>query len=299
MKLLLTILVLVTFLGVTTPYFLTKANLVTLVDNMALEVVALSGYTLLLAGGFFDLSTDGVVGLSGIVGGILMNAGIPWPLAFCTAMLLAGGIGTLNGMVIVKLKIDGLIATLTTWWICIGISLGITGAVTQYGFPDSFQLIGQARFLGFRLAVLYAAIAVAITSIVLHWTPIGAHIYASGDNRQAAQLMGIKTVKLGIGMYVLMGLLAGFIGLVMAARMNAATTMAVDGMTLRVIAASVIGGANLRGGKGSVIGGLLGLCILHILSNSIIQLGISPYWQKAVLGGALLTAVLVKNRRKR
>ena len=205
----------------------------------------------------------------------------------------------LNGIIVARIKINGLIATLTTWWICVGISLGMTGAVTLYGFPKGFQLLGQAHFLDFRCLVIYAVVAVAISSVVLHWTSIGAHIYVSGDNRQAANLMGINTTGLGIATYTLVGLLAGFIGLMTAARMNAATTMAVDGMTLRVIAAAVIGGANLKGGRGSVIGGLLGLCIMHILSNSIIQLGVSPYWQKTVLGGALLVAVLTKQLRFR
>jgi ribose transport system permease protein len=137
-----------------------------------------------------------------------------------------------------------------------------------------------------------------VLSIVLHLTKFGAHLYASGDNAQASEMMGINTHRLGVEVYILLGLLSGFIGLMMTSRLNAASPMAVDGMALRVIAASVIGGANLSGGEGSIIGGLLGLVLMSILSNATIQLGLSPYWQKAVLGGILLLAVILEAIRR-
>lgn len=286
--------VLILILSQTTQYFFSRDNLVVLVDNMALEVIALSGYTLLLIGGYFDLSVDGIVSLTGITAGLLMVSGVQWGVAVLIAMIFALGIGLFNGFIVAKVKINGLIATLTTWWICVGISMGLTKALSPYGFPEAFQALGQSRLLGFRSVVLYAIVAVVILSIVLHYTKIGSHIYVSGDNRQSAELMGIETTRLGIGMYVLVAGLSGFIGLMVASRLNAASPIAVDGMALRVIAAAVIGGANLSGGKGTIIGGLLGLLLMHILGNAIIQLGVSPYFQKAVIGGVLLLAVLIE-----
>lgn len=285
---------LIILLSLTTPYFLTKDNLVVLVDNMALEAVALSGFTLLLISGHFDLSIDGIVALTGIVAGMLMNRGMFWPIAIFIAMLLSTALGIVNGLVVVKARINGLIATLTTWWICVGLSLGMTKAIAPYNFPKEFLFLGQARIEGLRFLVVYAIIAVAVLSFVLHFTPLGVHIYATGGNAQATEQMGINTVKLGIWMYVLVGILSGFIGLMTAARLNAASPVAVDGMALRVIAAIVIGGVKLSGGEGTIIGGLLGLLLMHILGNSIIQLGISPYWQKVMLGGILLVAVLTE-----
>lgn len=292
---------LVVILSLSTPYFLTKSNLIVMVDNMALEAVALSGYTLLLVGGYFDLSIDGVVALCGIVFGLLVTHGMNWVLAMFLAISLSIAIGMFNGIIVSKVHINGLIATLTTWWICIGFSLGMTKAISPFNFPAAFQLLGQSRVLGFRSLVVYAAIAVIIFSIILHFTRIGSHIYVSGDNRQSAELMGINTTRLGIGLYTLVGFLAGFIGLMTASRLNASSPQAVDGMALKVIAAIVIGGGNLSGGKGTVIGGLLGLLLMGILGNAIVQLGVSPYWQKAILGGILLSAVLTEkiNLRKR
>jgi len=286
--------VFISILSVSTPYFLTRDNLVVIIDNMSLEMIALSGYTLLLVGGYFDLSIDGIVAVTGVVAGLLMVNGIHWLLAVSIALGVATLVGVINGLVVVKLKINGLIATLTTWWICSGVALGLTKALSPYGFPDIFQSLGQSRLFGFRSMVFYAIVVVIILSIVLHFTKIGSHIYVSGDNKQSAEMMGIKTVNLGVGMYILMAVLSGFIGIFIASRLNAASPVAVDGMALKVIAATVIGGANLSGGKGSIIGGLLGLLLMHVLGNAIIQLGVSPYWQKVMLGGILLLAVLLE-----
>jgi|WetSurSiteA1Bulk_404760.scaffolds.fasta_scaffold04921_2 ribose transport system permease protein len=294
----------IVLLAMTTPYFMSKGNLITLIDNMAIEAIVLSGYTLLLIGGHFDLSTDGVVALSGISAGLLMNSGVSWYIAVGVAMLVAAFIGLVNGIVVIKANINGLIATLTTWWICIGVGLGMTKGLSPHSFPDIFQTIGQTRVLGFRITVIYAVIAIIVISVILHLTRTGAHIYTSGDNSQSSALMGIEVDRLGIGAYLLVALLAGFVGVVLSSRMNASSIGVVDGMTLRIIAAAVIGGCSLSGGKGSVIGGILGLLLMSILGNAIIQWGISPYWQKAVLGGILLTAALSERlnfvrRRKR
>ncbi len=185
-----------------------------------------------------------------------------------------------------------------TWFLCIGVTFGLTKAISPYGFPEAFQWLGQSRVVGVRTFVIYAIIIAVVLSVILHMTKFGAHIYASGDNPDASEMMGINTRRLGMEVYILLGLLSGFIGLMMTSRLNAASPMAVDGMALRVIAASVIGGANLTGGEGSIIGGLLGLVLMSILSNATIQLGVSPYWQKAVLGGILLMAVVVEYFRR-
>lgn len=283
---------LIVALSFSTPYFLTKDNLIVLVDNMALEAVCLSGYTLLLISGHFDLSVDGIVALTGVVAGMLMNRGIYWPIAAFIALLVSFCFGAINAWAVIKARINGLIATLTTWWVCVGFSLGLTKAMSPYNFPEQFLIFGQARLLGLRFLVVYAVIAVVLLSLILHFTPIGVHIYATGGNEDATSMMGINTVKLGMKLYILLGLLAGFIGLMTAARLNAASPVAVDGMTLRIIAAIVIGGGKLSGGEGTIVGGLLGLVLMHILSNAVIQFGISPYWQKALLGAILLAAVL-------
>ena len=284
--------ILIVVLKITTPYFLTRDNVIVLINNIALEAIILSGYTLLLIAGYFDLSVDGIVALTGVTAGLLITNGVVWPLAIVLAMCVAVIVGIVNGLVVVKIGINGLIATLTTWWVCIGITMGMTRAIPPFGFPEAFQVIGQTKFLGIRSAAFFAVVILIVLSIILHFHKTGAHIYAIGDNKQSSIMMGINATGLGIKLYILVAILAGFIGILLASRNNAASPMAVDGMVLRVIAAIVIGGGNLSGGKGTIIGGLLGLSIMAILSNAIIQWGISPYWQKAVLGSILLVAVL-------
>lgn len=276
------------------PNFFTKDNFIVIIDNMALEAIVLSGYTLLLIGGHFDLSTDGVASLTGIIFGLLATHKMAWPIAVLIAMAFALGVGIVNGIVVSKLHVNGLIATLTTWWICLGVGLGLTKAIAPYNFPDAFQLLGQARVFGLRISVVYALLIVPFLVLILHRHIIGAHIYVSGDNPTAAEMMGINTTKLGIQLYALVAFLAGFVGIMTASRLNAASPVAVDGMTLRIIAAIVIGGVTLSGGTGTIVGGLLGLSLMHILGNAAIQLGVSPYWQKAILGAILLAAVLTE-----
>lgn len=293
--------IVMTVLAFATRYFWTRANLVVIIDNMTLEIVILTGYTLLLVGGYFDLSVDGIAAISGVVLGLLINNGTNWVIAIFAGLLLGIGIGLFNGVVVAKFKVNGLIATLTTWWICIGFSLGMTKAISPYNFPDAFQTLAQTRVFGFRVLIIYAILAIVVLSVILHFTRTGSHIYVSGDNKQSAELMGIDTVKLGIILYTLVGLLAGFVGIMMASRLDAASPSTVDGMTLRVIAAIVIGGGSLSGGKGNIIAGVLGLLLMHVLSNAVIHLGVSPYFQKAVLGSVLLMAVLAEKinfRRK-
>jgi len=278
--------------GMLTPNFLSKANLTIIIDHLSLEAIALAGYTLLLVSGNFDLSTDGVVALTGVLAGLMMVNGVHWIIAVGISIACAGMIGLFNGYIVSKIGVNGLIATLTTWWICIGITYGLTKAIAPFGFSDTFQLLGQSRILGFRSTVFYALIITGVLSVILHKTKLGAHLYLSGDNKKASEMMGINSTNLGMGMYALVGLLAGFIGIMITSRLDAASPSAVDGMVLRVIAAAVIGGASLSGGKGTIIGGVLGLLLMGILSNAVIQLGISPYWQKAILGSILLFAVL-------
>lgn len=284
--------ILVVALSIASPYFLTKANLVVMVNNIALEVIILSGYALLVIGGHFDLSVDGIVALSGVIAGLLLVRGVWWVLAIGVSLLVASSVGFINGVIVAKLKINGFIATLTTWWICIGCSLGMTKAVPPYGFPKEFQLLGQSNIFGFKSFVFCAIIVACVLSFVLHMTPTGVHLYASGDSPKSCERIGINISLLGIKMYTLLGFLSGFVGLLLASRLNAASPIAVDGMALRIIAALVIGGVGLSGGSGTIIGGLFGLLIMHIFNNAVVQLGISPFWSKTVLGLILLVAVL-------
>ena len=278
-------------LAVASRQFRTTANLVVLIDNLALEAIALCALSYLLIGGLFDLSMDGVAALSGVVAGEIMAAGIN-PLWGIMAGLITGvAFGMMNGVAVNVWRLNPLMVTLATWWIAIGVTLGITKALSPFGFPEWFQALGQTRVLGLRVFVFYALVIVGAYSFVLRHTVTGRHIYAIGGNRRAAELCGVHSERLGVGLYLQTGLLAALIGLIMCARLNAAAPQVVDGMGLRVIAAAVIGGCSLSGGRGSIMAGLLGLVLMTVLSNGAVLLHVSPYWQKALIGGVLLIAI--------
>ena len=284
--------VFVLFAWLFVPHFTSALNLNALVTNMAFEMLALGPLALLLIGGFFDLSLDGIVALTGIVAGMLMSSGVH-PLVACgIALAVAGCFGTLNGWGVSRWGLNPLVLTMATWWIASGAATGVSSGITPYGFPDLFQALGQSQVLGVRVTVIYGIIAVVAFQFILAKTKFGARVYMTGDNPEASRMMGIGTDNITLALYVTSGLMAGLIGLVMASRLNAGSANAVDGMTLRVIAASVIGGCALSGGRGNIINGLLGLTLMSMFANSATLLGVSAYWQKAIIGSVLLVSIL-------
>lgn len=276
------------------PAFVSMPNVRVLLSGVALESIAMAGMTMLLVAQLFDLSLDGVVAVSGVVAGLLMqDHGVEPAMAIAVSLSIGMTVGLMNGVLVMYVGINPLIVTLAVWWMMIGMSYGLTHAISPYGFPESFQQIGQAKVLGFRIFVLYAVVIVTTLAVILAHTRVGRHIYIIGGNAEAGEAFGVHTRRLGVGLFILMGFLSAFIGVVLAARLNAGTPNAVDGMAMRVVAAAVIGGCGLKGGKGNIVAGLLGLTLLGMLGNATVLLGISPYWQKLLMGLVLLVALIL------
>lgn len=278
--------------GAYNPDFLRADNFRVIFDNMSLEAIAMVGTVFLLAAGRFDLSIDGVANLSGITAGlVLTNWGVHWIVAVFVGLGTGLLVGVVNGVLIERFDLNPLITTLGTWWMTTGIALGLTKGYTPYNFPQGFNNLGQATVGSVLIEVWYAVAIVAVAGVILAFTRFGYHVYATGGDRDASRLNGIKVVGIGIILYAVSGLLSGVVGTIFAARLASAPATAFDGLALNVIAAAVIGGASLSGGRGSILGALLGLLLLNMLSNAAIYVGISPYWEKAISGGVLLIAV--------
>ena len=274
------------------PDFVAPDNLRVIAENMALEAIVMVGAVFLLAAGRFDLSVDGSATVSGVVAGlVLTNTGLPWAIGLLAGLGVGLAIGIANGILIEVGGLDPLMTTLGMWWLSVGIALGATQGYSPYGFPEGFSRLGQARVGGMLVFVWYAVAIVAVGAVVLAFTRFGWQTYATGGDREASRLNGVKVVRIGIVLYAASGLLAGIAGTIFAARLGTATSQAFDGLALNVIAAAVIGGAALGGGRGSVVGGLLGLLLLNMLGNAAIFVGLSPYWQKAISDVVLLVAV--------
>lgn len=280
-------------LGMTalSPYFLTIPNFRVMIVGMAMETIVLAAMVFLLVGGMFDLSVDGVVNMTGVVAGALLVQGVPIVLAIPLALLAGGLVGLINGVAVTRLKMNALMTTLGTWWVAQGIAFGITQGISSHSFPKDFIAVGMAAPLGFTMPLWYMIVLVPLAIFVLAKTRFGYHVYATGGNREAARLHGVKVNRVTIISFILVALAAGLTGVIYAARLNAAVPQAVNGLNLRVIAGAVIGGCALTGGEGNIVGAFLGLLFMTMLTNASIILGISPYWQISVLGVVVLVAV--------
>lgn len=274
------------------PNFFRAETFRVIIDNMAPGALLVPVAVMLLAAGRFDLSSDGAAVLGGVTAGLAMSDwNLPTGVAVLLGLSIGGAVGLINGIAIEYFDMNPLITTLATWWITAGLAMGFTKGQSPGRFPDAFEAIGRTRVLGVLPAVWYAVTVVIVATVVFNMMRAGRHILATGGDRDAARLNGIRIREIGLYLYLLSGLAAAFVGIVFAARLGSASASAFDGLTLEVIAGAVIGGAALTGGRGSVIGGLLGLFLLKSLASAAVFLGISPFWQRAITGCVLLIAV--------
>jgi len=277
------------------PYFLYAgngfANFKVMFVSMAMDTIVLATMVMLLIGGMFDLSVDGVVNMAGVITGAMLVSGAGIWLAVAVGIASALVVGLANGIAVTRLKMNPLMTTLGTWWVSQGLAFGITQGISSHSFPQAFIDLGYSAPLGVTMPIWYAGVLVAVAIWVLAKTKFGYHIYATGGNREGARLHGVKVDRVTIICFVLVALASALAGIVYAARLNAAVPQTVNGLNLRVIAGAVIGGCSLNGGEGSITGALLGLFFMTMLTNASIMLNISPYWQMCTLGVVVLVAV--------
>jgi ribose/xylose/arabinose/galactoside ABC-type transport system permease subunit len=282
-----------------TPYFLTPSNFNVMLVGMAMETIVLAAMVILLVGGMFDLSVDGVVNMSGVLTGALLTRGVDMWLSIPAGVAAALVIGLINGISVTKMRMNPLMTTLGTWWIAQGIAYGITQGISSHTFSSKFIALGMANPLSLTMPLWYMLVLVPLAIWVLAKTRFGYHVYATGGNREGARLHGVKVDRITIVSFVLVALASALAGIIYAARLNAAVPQAVNGLNLRVIAGAVIGGCSLAGGEGNLIGALLGLLFMTMLVNASIILAISPYWQISVLGVVVVVAVAADALAKR
>jgi ribose transport system permease protein len=278
--------------GIAQPSFLSWSNFSSLFNNMALPAIVLVPNVFLLGAGRFDLSPDGVSALSGVVSGeILIHTGLGTAGGIVAGLAVGVAIGVVNGVLVERTGLNPLIVTLGTWWIAAGTALGVTKGTDVVEFPNAFQNIGGATVGGMLITTWYAVPVLVLGALVLSFTRFGAHTLGTGGNREAARLNGIRVRRIGIGLYAASALASAFAGVMFAGRLDSATSNPFTGLALQVIAAAVIGGSSLYGGRGTVLGALFGLLLLNLISDSTIYLGISTYWEQTITGAVLLVAV--------
>lgn len=274
------------------PYsFCSWNNFNAILRNLAFEGILSLGMMLLLVGGMFDLSVGAMASMIGVIAGWLMKeAGWTVPAAIVAALAVAAAGGMLNGFFVAKMRVNALITTLGTMGIFQGIALLIGGPGITF-LPESFSRFGQSELLGIQAPVwLLAAMAIAAHLLLTH-TRFFRQYYYVGSNAKAAQLSGIPVQRLQILAFTMMGLIAGTAGIVYASRIATATATVGMGAELQAIAAVILGGASLSGGKGTVWGAMMGVFFMALVKNVLIISRVSSEWQGIVLGAVLVLAV--------
>ena len=271
--------------------FPTFANFAAIARNLALDGIMATGMMLMMIGGCFDLSIGGMFSMAGVITGWLMKeAGLPVPLAVVIGLAVATFGGWMNGLIVAKVKVNALIATLGTMGIFRGLSVLLGGPGISF-LPPSFSRLGQAVFLGIQSPVWLMSLVVLLFQYLMARTRFFRQYYYIGSNQRAAYLSGINVPRMQMLAFTLMGLLAGLSGIVFASRIATSVSIAGDGAELRVITAVILGGASLTGGKGTIWGAIIGVAFIALINNVLIISAVSTYWQSIIIGIVLVLAV--------
>ncbi len=285
--------------------FLSRDNVSTILVSIYMEAIVAIGMTVVIVGGGFDLSVGSVLALSALATGVSLTHGIPVPIAIAAGLVVGMACGTVNGLLVTRVGVSPLIATLGMMLIARGLvmlHIHTYGATTN--FPASFVAIGSKSWQGIsgiRMVVITLALML-VGDLFLRNSRWLRQIYYVGGNERAARLSGINVATVRTVSYILCGAMAGMAGVLNAARFNAASYEAGQGLELQVISACVIGGASLAGGQGTVLGSFLGVLLVNCLKVGLTQTGIHPDWQYVGIGIALIVAVslditLIRRRR--
>jgi ribose transport system permease protein len=259
--------------------------------------------TMLLISGNFDLSVGSVMALSGIAAAWLMVKGHMSPPIGVLGGLAVGAVaGSINGLVVTRIGVNPLIATLGMMAIARGSALGFTSGHPVINVPMSFAWIGQGSLAGMPIPILIMVVVVLVADVLLRRGRALRQLYYVGGSPKAAKLSGINVNRVVFSAFVASGLFAAMAGIISLARLTSGVPTAFAGVELRIIAACVIGGASLSGGEGTVAGALLGLIFMALVTNALTLFGVSIYWEGVVTGTILTTAVsldMISRRRLR
>lgn len=281
-----------------TPYFLTTTNISAVFVQMSVIAVIAVGQTMVIVTAGIDLSVSTIVGLAGVTSTMLVvNDHYGTAVAMVLGVLVGGGVGLVNGVLITKIHLPPFIATLGTLSAVGGIALLITNG-QPIAAPNSFGVLAD-NIGPIPILVIIMVVVAALGWFVLERTTLGRSAYAIGSNYETARLSGIRVHRVLISIYAIQGLLAGLAGVMTASRIVTGDPTSGTNYNLDAIAAAVIGGASLFGGEGTVLGTMIGALLLELISNGGDLLNISTFWQEVILGVVILAAVAYDQVRRR
>lgn len=307
----LVLLLLLIFFSVLSPTFLTTANLSILSKHVAITAILAIGTTFVILTSGIDLSLGSVVGLGGMVAGYILTQGVTIGRttyhpdlsgAVLATIVVSLVVGALNGVLVTRAGVAPFIATLGTLYIARGAALLISNGKT---FPNltshspSFALIGQSFLLRIPTPVWMMMALFAIAAFVAAKTPFGRHVYAVGGNERASRLAGIQVDKVKMYTYLISAICAGVVGLIIASQLESSHPATGESFELNAIAAVVLGGTSLMGGRGSITGSLIGAFVIGVLADGLVMMGVSEFWQMIIKGTVIVLAVAVDQLQSR
>ncbi|MFS2262784.1 ribose ABC transporter permease [Vibrio vulnificus] len=296
---LLFLIVVVSFLN---PNFFTVDNILNILRQTSVNAIIAVGMTLVILTAGIDLSVGSVLALCGAFAASLVAMEVPVLIAVPTALLAGATLGAISGIIIAKGKVQAFIATLVTMTLLRGVTMVYTdGRPISTGFTDTadaFAWFGTGYALGIPVPVWLMVVVFAAAWYLLNHTRFGRYVYALGGNESATRLSGINVDKVKIGVYAICGLLAALAGIIVTSRLSSAQPTAGMGYELDAIAAVVLGGTSLMGGKGRIMGTLIGALIIGFLNNALNLLDVSSYYQMIAKAAVILLAVMLDNKNK-
>lgn len=298
MYLLIILAILFAILTLNSPVFLTASNLKTLLRQASIYGIVAIGMVFVITSAGIDLSVGSVVGLSGVLTAMFIMKGLPIPLAIIVSIIAGSFIGLINGILIHDGKVPPFIATMGTMTVTRAIIMLITGAKMISGLPKSFTGIAQKTVFGIPFLFVAWIVVIIGAWFITQKTVFGRNIYALGSNKEAARLSGIDVRKTTYGVYIFSALVCSIAGILLTTRLGNGVPTSGSGYELDAIAASVVGGASLDGGEGSVVGTVLGAMIMATLRQGGTLLGINSFIVEIIIGSLIVIAVLIDKLRK-
>ncbi|WP_080872907.1 ABC transporter permease subunit [Oceanobacillus timonensis] len=292
--------IIVLILGLLNDNFFTMNNILNLLRQVSINALIAFGMTFVILTAGIDLSVGSMLALGSALTAGLLTSGMDPMLAVFIGLLIGLALGAMNGLIITKGKVAPFIATLATMTIFRGATLVYTDGRPITGLSDSFtfEMIGRGYVFGVPFPALLMLIIFIILFFVLRNTVFGRQVYAVGGNEEASILSGIKVDRVKIWVYSLTGMLSVLAGIILTSRLNSAQPTAGSMYELDAIAAVVIGGTSLAGGRGRIVGTLIGVLIIGVIDNGLNLLNVSSFYQQIVKGGVILLAVLMDRRSK-
>jgi ribose transport system permease protein len=293
------LLVVIFIMAIMSPYFFSWKNCRNILNQSAIYLVLSIGMTFVICAGQIDLSVGAIIGFSGVCVGLLLNQGVSPIWAILIQLLIGVIVGIVNGIFVAYGKINSFIVTLGMMTILRGITLILTNSSSVFGFGNIITFIGSGKIGPVNMPIILSLVIATVGGVLLHRTTFGNYCLFIGTNEIALNRSGVNVKKYKIIIFALCGLCASVAGLIITARLNSAEPLAGQGYEMDAIAASILGGTSMQGGKGNIIGTIIACLILNIMKNGLTLLAISSHYQEILTGLILLISVLISESEQR